>query len=112
MSMTRTIARNIARNKLKDAGYERPNKRLGMTAGGNRGYIDTMMSQRHGRKNSRKGKAFEAKIRENDPPVWRRILYGDLKDKFEASFRKASVNRAIGFQVKKVHRGRVWETAK
>ena len=104
MSMHRTFARNIARNRLIDAGFERPNKRMGMTAGGKRGYIDTVMSQRLGRKKSRMAMKLERKLRTNDPAVWRRALHGDLAKKFEEAWKKASFKRALASQARKVHR--------
>ena len=103
MSMHRTFARNIARNRLIDAGFERPNKRMGMTSGGKRGYIDTEMSQRRGWKNSRMARKMERKLRAKDPAVWRRALYGDLAKKFEEAWKKASFLRALGSQARKVH---------
>ena len=50
MSMRRKIAREIARNRLKDAGYERVNKRIGMTAGGKREH--EMEDKMHGNSRS------------------------------------------------------------
>lgn len=112
MSMQRSIARNIARNRLKDAGYDRPNKRLGMSNGGKSGYIDTVMSQRKGRRNSRMAKKFEAKLRASDPPVWKRVVFGDLKKKFEEASKRANLRRGLAIQARKVHRGEAWQTTR
>lgn len=109
MSMQRSIARNIARNQLIDNGYERPNKRLGMTAGGKRGYIDTRISQRKGRKNSRMAKKFEANLRASDPQIWKRILRGDLKGKFKKAVERANLRRALAIEARKIHRGEAWQ---
>lgn len=103
MSMKRTIARNIVRNRLIDAGYERPNKRMGMTAGG-RGQITTAMRQRKGLPNSRMAKRFEKKLREKDPQIWKRVLNGDLSKKFRENSKKVSLKRAIAIQAKRMHR--------
>ena len=112
MSMQRSIARNIARNRLKDAGYDRPNKRLGMSNGGKSGYIDTVMSQRKGRKNSRTARRFETKLRAGDPPVWKRVIFGDLKKKFEEASKRANLRRELAIQARKVHRGKAWQTTR
>ena len=109
MSMQRSIARNIARNQLIDNGYERPNKRLGMTANGKRGYIDTQISQRRGRKNSTMAKKLEGKMRMADPQIWKRVLCGDLKEKFKKAVEKANLRRALARQARKVHRGEAWK---
>lgn len=108
-SMVRTIARNIARNALIDNGYERPNKRLGMTVNGKRGYIDMTISQRRGRKNSAMAKKLEGKMRISDPQVWKRILCGDLKTKFKKGVEKANLRRALARQVRKIHNGEAWQ---
>ena len=110
MSMTRSIARNIARNRLIDAGYERPNKRMSMTAKGGRKHAQAVERYHKGRKNSRKRLAYIAKIREEDPQIWRRILYGDLSKKAIEISKKASIRRALAIQARKVHRGEAWHT--
>lgn len=104
MSIQRSIARNIARNRLIDAGYERPNKRMAMSAGGKRGYIKTVISQRKGLKNSRMARAFEEKLRESDPPIWRRVLCGDLSKEFAENSAHVWFKRGLYTQAKRVHR--------
>lgn len=110
MSMTRTIARNIARNRLIDAGYERPNKRLSMTAQGGRKHAQAVERYHRGWKTSRKRAAYIAKIRKGDPQIWRRILYGDLAKKAIEISKKASFKRALEIQTRKVHRSEAWQT--
>ena len=108
MSMKRTIARNIARNRLIDAGYERPNKRMAMTAEGGKHAIDIKINQRKGRPNSRMAKKFERKLRDANPPIWKRVLCGDLSKKFKENSKKVSFRRALANQERKVHRGEAW----
>lgn len=110
MSMTRTIARNIARNHLIDAGYERPNKRLSMTAQGGAKHAQMVERTHRGRKNSRKRMDYIRKIRENDPQIWRRILYGDLAKKIEPIVRKANLRRGLAIQARKIHKEEAWQT--
>lgn len=109
MSMTRTIARNIARNHLIDAGYERPNKRLSMTAGGGAKHAQMVERTHRGRKNSRKRAAYVAKIRKDDPQIWRRILFGDLAKKMEPIVRKANLRRGLAIQARKIHKEEAWQ---
>ncbi len=112
MSMKRTILRNIARNRLIDAGYERPNRRMAMTAHGKRGYIDTVMSQRKGRPNSRMAKKFGESLRAADPQIWKRVAFGDLSRKFRENSKKVSLRRALAAQARKIHRGEAWQPVK
>lgn len=86
MSMQRAIARNIAKNRLIDAGYERPGKRLSITANGR--YKRAEENVHRGRKNSRTRRAFFNKIRRLDPPTWRRVFCGDLSKKFSENSKK------------------------
>lgn len=86
MSMQRSIARNIAKNRLIDAGYERPGKRLSITANGR--YKRAEENVHRGRKNSRKRTEFFNKIRRLDPPTWRRVFDGDLSKKFAENSKK------------------------
>lgn len=108
MSMTRSIARNIARNRLTDAGYERPNKRMAMTTEGRRGWIDTMLSQRKGRSNSRMARKLGNMLRKEYPQTWKRVLFGDLSKKFDENSKKVSFRRGLANQERKVHRGEAW----
>ncbi len=110
MSLTRSIARNIARNRLIDAGYERPNKRLSMTAQGGKKHAQAVERYHKGRKNSRRRLAYIEMIRKDDPQIWRRILYGDLAKKAEEISKKASIRRALAIQARKVHRSEAWQT--
>ena len=94
MSMRRKIAREIARNRLKDAGYERVNKRIGMTAGGKREH--EMEDKMHGNsRSSARKRAWLSEMRKKNPPVWRRVLYGDLAKAAENACKKASLHRAL-----------------
>lgn len=110
MSMTRTIARNIARNRLMDAGYERVNKRLSMTAGGGAKHAQIVERTHRGRKNSRRRAAYIAAIRKDDPQIWRRILFGDLAKKAVEISKKASFKRALENQARKVRKSEAWQT--
>lgn len=110
MSMTRSIARNIARNRLADAGYERVNKRLSMTAQGGAQHARAVERCHRGRKSSRKRAAYIAMIRKTDPQLWRRILYGDLAKKAVEISKKASLRRALAIQARKVHRSEGWHS--
>ena len=110
MSLTRSIARNIARNRLIDAGYERPNKRLSMTAKGGKKHAQAVERYHKGRKTSRRRRAYIEMIRKADPQIWRRILYGDLSKKAIEISKKASIRRALAIQARKVHRSEAWQT--
>lgn len=104
MSMQRSIARNIAKNRLVDAGYERPGKRLSITANGR--YKRAEENVHRGRKNSRKRTAFFNKIRRLDPPTWRRVFNGDLSKKFLENSKKVWFRRELAIQEKRVHKKR------
>lgn len=110
MGMIRTIERNMARNRMKDAGYDKVNRRMGMTAGNGRMQARAAERDWRGRKNSRKKFAVVAKIRESDPPIWKRILWGDLEKKTEDVRKKEKMKRALANQVRKLHHGEAWQT--
>lgn len=107
MSMQRSIARNIARNRLIDAGYERPNKRLGITAQGGAGKRQMDEKSHRGRKNSRRRRAFLEKMRRLDPPTWRRVFNGDISKKFRENSKKVWFKRGLAIQEKRVHKQRM-----
>lgn len=111
-SMKRTILRNIARNRLIDAGYERPNKRLSMTAKGGRKHAQAVERYHRGWKTSRKRLAYINMIRKEDPQIWRRVLCGDLSRKFRENSKKVSLRRALAAQALKIHRGEAWQPVK
>ena len=106
MSMQRSIARNIARNRLIDAGYERPNKRMSITAQGGAGKRQMDERSHRGRKNSRKRREFLVMVRRLDPPTWRRVLTGDISRKFEENSKKVWFKRGLANQEKRVHKKR------
>lgn len=106
MSMQRTIARNIARNRLIDAGYERPNKRMGITSQGGAGKRQMDERSHRGRKNSRRRRAFLEAMRRLDPPTWRRVFNGDISKKFAENSKKVWFRRELAIQEKRVHRKR------
>ena len=112
MSMKRTILRNIARNRLIDAGYERPNKRLSMTAKGGRKHAQAVERYHRGWKTSRKRLAYIDMIRKEDPQIWRRVAFGDLSRKFRENSKKVSLRRALAAQARKIHRGEAWQPVK
>lgn len=98
--MARSIQRNMARQRLEDAGYERVNKRLGVTMGKSR-QAEASEKYHRGRKNSRRRAAYLAKMRKAFPPVWRRVTEGDLAKKAVKAFKKASLNRAMACEMKR-----------
>lgn len=103
MGMMRSLQRNIARARLTDAGYDRVNKRMSMTAGGSHKREAEERGHR-GRKDSRKRRAFLDNRRKLDPPVWRRVTEGDLARKAEEASKKASLRRLIAFEGKKMRK--------
>lgn len=104
MSMQRTIARNMARERLADSGYERPNRRMSVTSQGGAKKRQLDEQSHRGRKNSRRRKAFLSAMRHLDPPVWRRVLDGDISGKFENYQKKIWLKRELAIQAKRVHR--------
>lgn len=107
MSMQRSIARNIARNRLIDAGYERPNKRMSITAQGGAGKRQMDEKFHRGRKNSRRRRAFLESLRRLDPPTWRRVFSGDISKKFAENQKKVWFKRGLANQEKRVHKQRM-----
>ena len=107
MSMRRTIARNIARERLKDAGYERVNRRMSMSTGGRRRLklARKIMS-------GRKRRWYIQYRLHMDPPVWRRVFDGDLEKEAVKAWKKASLRRELANQARKVHRGEAWNRLK
>ena len=91
MSMIRKMQREIARQRLMDAGYDRVNRRLDWRK----------TSQR---KTSRRRASFLRKCLEQNPPVWRRILWGDLAKKAVEAEKKAALKRAIESEKKKMQK--------
>lgn len=101
MSMIRKMQREIARQRLTDSGYDRVNRRLDWTKEG-RNKRDAEEKYHRGWKTSRRRAAFLRKRREQDPPVWRRILWGDLEKKAVMAGKRASLKRAIESERKKM----------
>lgn len=104
MSMIRKIQREIARNRLADAGYDKVNKRLGMTGKGRASDVNTMLSQRRGFRNSRMARKFATRLWKDLPPVWKRVLVGDLAEQAEQASKKASMKREIAYEKRKMER--------
>ena len=102
MSMIRAIKRNIARNRLKDAGYERVNKRMSMTSGGTKQHIRMVERTHRGRKDSRMRRVYIDKVRAADPQIWRRVFSGDLEKKAVEAWKHASFRRAIASEARKM----------
>ena len=111
MSMHRAIARNIARERMIDSGIDRPNKRMSRTGQGGERHGEMLDKAHRGRKNSRRKKAFLEMMRRKDPPVWKRIVCGDLADDAVKAWKKASFRRGLANQERKVHRGEKWHQA-
>ena len=106
MSMQRPLARNMARERLADAGYERPNRRMSVTSQGGAKKRQMDEQSHRGRKNSRRRKAFLSAMRRLDPPVWRRVFNGDISKKFDENSKKVWFKRGLAIQEKRVHRKR------
>ena len=94
MSMRRKIAREIARNRLKDAGFEKVNRRLDATAEGKK------------KRSLKQRKKIGPDAWKKDPPVWRRVLTGDLEEKAVEAWKKASMHRAIRSQSRRIAKKR------
>ena len=107
MSMRSTIARNIARERLKDAGYERVNRRMSMSTGGRRQLKLTKKTMSSGKRRW----YIQARLH-LDPPVWRRVFDGDLEKEAVKAWKKASLRRGLANQARKVHRGEAWDRLK
>ena len=107
MSMRRTIARNIARERLKDAGYERVNRRMSMSTGGRRRLKLTKKTMSSGKRRW----YIQARLH-LDTPVWRRVFNGDLEKEAVKAWKKASFHRELARQARKVHRGEAWNRLK
>ena len=91
--MIRTIKRNMARNRLKDMGYDRVNKRLGYRNGLKGGRV--MRKQiRNGMKTAGGRDRLNRFLAEH-PAIWERVLVGDLRKKAIAAERAASRQRKI-----------------
>ena len=91
--MIRTIKRNMARNRLKDMGYDKVNKRMGIRNGlkGNR----VLRRQiRNGQKTGPGRDRLGVFLKEH-PAVWQRVLDGDLAKKAVAAEKAASRQRKI-----------------
>ena len=102
MSMIRASKRNIARNRMKDAGYDKVNRRMSMTSGGAKQHIKMVERTHRGQKNSRKRRAYIDKVRAADPQIWRRVFSGDLEKKAVEAWKTASFRRAIASEARKM----------
>lgn len=91
--MIRTIKRNMARNRLKDMGYDRVNKRLGYRNGVKGGRL-RRATVRVNTRTRRRRAVWETFLKEH-PPIWKRVLEGDLRKKAIAAERAASRQRKI-----------------
>ena len=91
--MIRTIKRNMARNRLKDMGYDRVNKRLGYRNGLNGGRL-RRATVRVNTRTRRRRAVWETFLKEH-PALWQRVLAGDLQKKAIEAERAASRQRKI-----------------
>lgn len=91
--MIRTIKRNIARNLLKDMGYDQVNRRLGYRNGLKNGRV-TNVQIRNGMKTPASRDRLGKFLKEH-PAVWQRVLYGDLKSRAHQAFVQESRKRKI-----------------
>lgn len=91
--MIRAIKRNIARNLLKDMGYDQVNRRLGYRNGLKNGRV-TNVQIRNGMKTPSSRDRLNKFLKEH-PAVWQRVLYGDLKEKAQKSFMVESRKRKV-----------------
>lgn len=91
--MIRSIKRNMARNRLKDMGYDKVNKRMGIR--------NDLKGNRVSRVQIRNGMKTPAsrdrlsKFLDEHPAVWKRVLVGDLAKKAKAAEKAASRQRKI-----------------
>lgn len=103
MGMMRSLKRGIAKARLAEAGYDRVNKRMSVTAEGAK--KRQAEERNHGsRRKSRTINAFFQKRREEDPPVWRRVTEGDLAKKAEEASKKVWLKRNIANEAKKMRK--------
>lgn len=103
MGMMRSLKRSIAKARLKDAGYDRVNKRISVTAGG----VKKRRAEERGRRGRLKSRTRDAYFqmrRKEDPPVWRRVTEGDLAKKASEASRKAWFHRNIANEAKKMQK--------
>lgn len=91
--MIRSIKRNIARNLLKDMGYDKVNKRMGYRNGMKGGRV-TRVQIRNGMKTPASRDRLGVFLKEH-PPVWKRVLQGDLKSRAQQAFAQESRKRKI-----------------
>lgn len=91
--MIRSIRRNIARNRMKDMGFDRVNRRMGIRNGikGNR----LLRRQvRNGMKTPAARDRLAGYLKAH-PPVWKRVLEGDLRERAVAAEKAESRKRKM-----------------
>lgn len=92
MSLKRTWARNIARNRLADADFDHVNKRLGMRNDGSRISRRKLKRWMKTKAGTRRFNAYSRKYH----PLWMRVTIGDLSDRaLKAQIRAGAVREAV-----------------
>ena len=91
--MIRTIKRNMARNRLKDMGYDRVNKRMGIR-NGMKGNRVLRRQVRNGQKSPTGRDRLGVFLKEH-PAIWQRVLNGDLAKRAVIAEKAASRQRKI-----------------
>lgn len=91
MSMIRTIRRNVAKNLMKDMGYENVGQKMHLRIGDK----DTLPSKEAVVKlqKTAQGRAKLAKAMEKHPPLWKEVLGGSKKKDADKAFEKMSWRR-------------------
>ena len=92
--MLRSIKRNIARNRMKDMGIDHINHKMAHRQNDTliKNTVQALQKTRNGR---RRLIAIYAK----NPPIWKRIIEGDLKKTADKSWNQASIKRGRAWWV-------------
>ena len=90
--MIRTIERNMARSRMKDMGFDKINKQM-HTPYGPKTYPSPKAFRRL--QKTWKGRKLLASIREENMPLWKRILWGEYRESSVKAEKKASYNRMV-----------------
>ena len=88
--MLRSIRRNIAKNLLRDMGYERVNEKLYQVKDPNKRPSEVVVTKLT---KTAQGRTRLDKMRSDNPPLWKRITQGDLAKDAQKAIVKAKNER-------------------
>ena len=90
--MIRAIERNIARNRMKDMGFDKINKRMNTPMNPDKMPLPKVKKRMQ---RTAVGRRKLEVIRKENMPLWKRVLWGEYRESSEKAEKKASYERMV-----------------